>query len=488
MCLTSILVFIQIRTSLKLEYHKSTISHDDLIAELNDETVKRGLSKYISNTTTTSPSTTKSSTTSTSKNDIKFSACLIVKDENHNLPEWLAYHYTMTNLEYLIVCLDPYAKTSPLPIFSKWEKKMSIEVWNHKRYYNPEGKKNKKSLEGLEGRDAILATHRARQRDCYSKCMRRLKNKGMTWTMLIDVDEYLTFNPVSDDDSTSIYTKINNNLQKPTYEFKMKNPTMSRSEIMKDQGLRISFKKDAMSEIRKLQDEVRNQKYPRAYEKKKLKEIGSRLRREHKKKLEELLHSKITAEERRLMKMRLLVPNDMNVSIPVFLRERVLDRYNPYHNTTCIALPRLQFGSIKSKPSHLAPLQNIVHNLTTLQFFHHYQKGSNLNRAGKCIVDVSRLQRFEVKNPHNINIECSHGIASFPEHYTSFFRVNHYSSTKEIYLAQDGVTRIDKHFDRKSNASHSATYEMQGWLDKFVDVVGEEEAMKFLDGAGRIAN
>ena len=437
LCIISILLFIQIRISLKLEYHKSTVSHEELITELNDETVNRGLSKYLNNNTKTNNVTTFKT------NDMQFSACLMVKDENHNLPEWIAYHYTMTNLQHLILCLDPYSKTSPLRILSKWKNKMNIEVWNHTRYYNPDEKMNKRAIEGTEGRDKILATHRARQRGCYSKCMRWLKEKGMAWTMLIDVDEYLTFNPVAGDDNSSIYTKVN--APKPIYKFNMNNPNMARSEIMKDQGVRLGLKLSTETRTKQMKDKIRNKEYTAPEQEKKLKEIELTLRREGKVKLHNLMQSKITGEEQRLMAMRVHVPNNMNITIPMFLKQKLLGTNNPYHSTICIPIPRLQFGSIKSTPTHPFNTQlSMIHNLTTLKFFHHYQKGSLLSRAGKYIVDVSHMKQFSVVNPHYINKKCTHRNASFPEHYTSFFRINHYSGTKETYLAQGGVTRIDK--------------------------------------------
>jgi len=361
---------------------------------------------------------------------------------------------------------------------------MNIEVWNHKRYSNHDEIRNKELIESKEGRKGIMGKHLLRQRDCYSTCMRWLKKKGMTWTMLIDVDEYLTFNPVAGDDSSSIYTKVN--APKPTYKFNMTNPNMARSEIMIDEGVRIELERRTRN---KMKAEIRNKGYTAPEQKKKLKEIRLMFRRELDETLDKLRNSKITSEEQRLMEMRVYVPNDLNNTIPMFLKQKFLGTNNPYHKPTCIPIPRLQFGSIKSTPTHPLNTQlSIIHNLTTLQFFYHYKKGIVLNRAGKCILDVSRMKRFEVMNVHNINIECSNGIPSFPEHYTSFFRINHYSGTKETYLAQGGVTRIDKHFDRKSNANHSVTYEMQGWIEKFVGLVGLDEARVLLDGAGRIEN
>ena len=46
-----------------------------------------------------------------------FSACMLIKDDNDLLNEWLAYHYHVLNLRYLVVAVDPSSATSPTPIF-----------------------------------------------------------------------------------------------------------------------------------------------------------------------------------------------------------------------------------------------------------------------------------------------------------------------------------------------------------------------------------
>ena len=59
-----------------------------------------------------------------------FSACLIVKDDNHWLIEWLAYHYHVLPLRHLILVTDPTSVTSPTNILGRWSDKMIIEQWN----------------------------------------------------------------------------------------------------------------------------------------------------------------------------------------------------------------------------------------------------------------------------------------------------------------------------------------------------------------------
>jgi hypothetical protein len=50
-----------------------------------------------------------------------FSACIIIKDENHRLSEcWLAYHYFALPLRTLLVLVDPTSTQSPEPILDLW--------------------------------------------------------------------------------------------------------------------------------------------------------------------------------------------------------------------------------------------------------------------------------------------------------------------------------------------------------------------------------
>ena len=51
-----------------------------------------------------------------------WSACLLIKDNNSILPEWLAYHYTVLPLRRLIVGVDPSSDTDPQSIFDLYGK------------------------------------------------------------------------------------------------------------------------------------------------------------------------------------------------------------------------------------------------------------------------------------------------------------------------------------------------------------------------------
>lgn len=115
-----------------------------------------------------------------------FGACLLVKDDNHRLPEWLAYHYYALPLRRLIVAVDPTSETSPVPILKKWAEtlpNLTIAVWDDEDYL----------IKPLVAAD-LTHRHRKRQNLFYKACGRYGKAHGWTWTTFIDTDEYLSMN------------------------------------------------------------------------------------------------------------------------------------------------------------------------------------------------------------------------------------------------------------------------------------------------------
>ena len=64
------------------------------------------------------------------------SACLLIKDDNDILPEWLAYHYHTMNLRNLIVAVDPSSSELPSEILQKWRllTDLKIREWTDSSY------------------------------------------------------------------------------------------------------------------------------------------------------------------------------------------------------------------------------------------------------------------------------------------------------------------------------------------------------------------
>ena len=57
-------------------------------------------------------------------------ACLLIMDDNHFLIEWLAFHYYVLRLRYLIVAVDARSTTSPDAVLRRWKGRMSVEIWH----------------------------------------------------------------------------------------------------------------------------------------------------------------------------------------------------------------------------------------------------------------------------------------------------------------------------------------------------------------------
>jgi hypothetical protein len=128
------------------------------------------------------------------------SACLLVNDENPSLPEWLAYHYQMLPLRSLIVAVDPASRSSPSEILSRWKDMgmMEVDVWEDDDYFTTE--QGSGLCDATNPKVDCVKHHFNRQRYFVMKCMADFKQRNKTWVLLVDVDEYVTFNQIRDDD------------------------------------------------------------------------------------------------------------------------------------------------------------------------------------------------------------------------------------------------------------------------------------------------
>jgi hypothetical protein len=122
-----------------------------------------------------------------------FSACVLVMDDNHRLVEWLAYHYHVLPLRYLVIAVDPRSKTSPTLILNRWrEMGLYVEEWTDYQFMRKDLARNVVTDEAELHikRDR----HRMRQKNFFRQCLIDMKQANRTYTMLIDTDEFLTYN------------------------------------------------------------------------------------------------------------------------------------------------------------------------------------------------------------------------------------------------------------------------------------------------------
>ncbi len=167
-----------------------------------------------------------------------FSACLLIKDNNILLPEWLAYHYTILPLRRLIVGVDPMSHTDPQPIFDAYASiGMNITTWRNDSFwvdgYNGPHEKKDFPITDKTGTETLRLRRDHRQNVFYKSCMQQLKDENQTWTVLIDTDEYLAFNHYDEQEGPPTWCSRKG--QKPScgedYAKSIKDGTHPRSKL-----------------------------------------------------------------------------------------------------------------------------------------------------------------------------------------------------------------------------------------------------------------
>ena len=138
-----------------------------------------------------------------------FSGCLLVKDDNQLLPEWLAYHYTFLPLRHLIIAADPLSLTRVEGVVEKFRSiGMKIKVYTGNEYFR-NGKWTKQKLELFDRfnhtREHSMTIWMRRQDSFYTRCLRALNKQNLSHTFIMDSDEFLTFN--QDWNKTSNYNE-----------------------------------------------------------------------------------------------------------------------------------------------------------------------------------------------------------------------------------------------------------------------------------------
>lgn len=112
-------------------------------------------------------------------------------DDNHRLTEWLAYHYHVLPLDYLVVGVDPHSETSPSSILESWRRRhvdLTIVEWNSTTIF--QGKNDQYfTVPSYDLEDYLQL-----QNMFLRNCLLHMKHQNRTWVVLIDPDEYLQFN------------------------------------------------------------------------------------------------------------------------------------------------------------------------------------------------------------------------------------------------------------------------------------------------------
>ena len=135
-------------------------------------------------------SSRRNSTLSTISKHSVMAGCLLIRDDNFRLPEWLAFHHHVLPLHRVIVASDPRSMEDPSQIFETFSQElgMNISHWDDGDYLTKEMLRKAQRPKNLH--------HHDRQNRFLQMCMGQLQKEGWTWTSLWDTDEYILFNKV----------------------------------------------------------------------------------------------------------------------------------------------------------------------------------------------------------------------------------------------------------------------------------------------------
>jgi hypothetical protein len=124
------------------------------------------------------------------------SSCVMVMDDNHRLVEWIAYHYFVMNMRYLVVLPDPNSRFSPDPVLDRWREYMTIVTWTDEDFVDEEHKQKSLAYHRASNssKDDAQWQHNYHQNHFLRKCAIDMKEKGKKWVSFHDVDEYYVIN------------------------------------------------------------------------------------------------------------------------------------------------------------------------------------------------------------------------------------------------------------------------------------------------------
>jgi hypothetical protein len=164
-----------------------------------------------------------------------FGACLMLKEDNDLLWEWLAYHYTVLPLRYLLVGSDLGNMQNPDMVLKRWIKaRTGLEYWiiNATQFIYRFG-----AFRGPKD-DKDFAHHFFihRQRGFVTTCTEFFRSINISWVTFIDSDEFVVMNRIGTgvivDDSEEEYRRDSKNSTsqyQPRYQLRQALPPPTSS-------------------------------------------------------------------------------------------------------------------------------------------------------------------------------------------------------------------------------------------------------------------
>jgi len=354
----------------------------------------------------------------------EWAACLLIRDDNKILPEWLAYHYETLPLRRLVIALDPSSDTDGTPIYDAYRSiGLNISIWHDEDYFYNGLRLNDRVVPANASVNDKRESYLWRQKIFLSACTRQFKRENRTWVLLVDTDEYLAYHHYDPGEGVPF----------PCGELKSE---------------------EAVEEC--TASYHRNQSSPSTGD------IRTRL-------------------------PVFGTPNSTLAHFLQSQLDYLI-RDNNWNKLPCWVLPRSQWGAQEADPDDYASLQKTylklglnISNFHTLRFRKHGMMQNKL--PGKPIVDVSRYDpfRYNVSNPHRpyrgSNL-CKGG--PFVKAFDNVFRVHHYTGTAEVFLSRPG-REIHMFMERQPEVVGKDDG-VVGWLESFARRVGKDRAKQLTEG------
>jgi hypothetical protein len=137
--------------------------------------------------------------------DMSMSACLMVRDDNALLYEWLSYHYITLPLRHVLVAADQNSTEDPHLVLRRWDDTpLKYKVWNAHHFMHRFG-------DIPVGIDDQNHHYLHRQRAFFSSCAEYMKAQNKSWVVFIDTDEYIVVNRINRDDAPFLQEQMETN-------------------------------------------------------------------------------------------------------------------------------------------------------------------------------------------------------------------------------------------------------------------------------------
>jgi hypothetical protein len=139
-----------------------------------------------------------------------FGACLMMKEDNDLLYEWIAYHYLLLPLRFVVIGSDEGNTQDPRQVLSRWHNDTGLQYWvmNSSAFVNRHGPYRRKKQDDKDFHHHQLIY---RQRGFITTCAEFLQKKGLRWIAYIDSDEFIVLNKFNQDDDASYHTTHSGN-------------------------------------------------------------------------------------------------------------------------------------------------------------------------------------------------------------------------------------------------------------------------------------